>query len=122
MEDCLTNARKLLAVDIHSDFRTFVAHKVSYSIGCKTFLLSLSADSSSELVLVDVRCELVEVALDGSCELDVQIRFVVLHRLRLSPWACASSLLANHAASSIRLCFSFLYPCGLSFPCVDRER
>ena len=32
---------------------------------------------------------------------------VVLHRLRLSPWGCASSLLANHAASSIRLCFSF---------------
>ena len=33
---------------------------------------SLSADSSPELVLVDVLCELVEVVLvDGPCELDV---------------------------------------------------
>ena len=72
LEDCLTNAGKLLAVDIHSDFRTFVAQKVSCSIGCKAFLLSLSADSSSEPVLVDVLCELVEeVLVDGPCELDV---------------------------------------------------
>ena len=50
----------------------FMAHKVSCSIGCKTFLPSLSADSSSELVLVDVLCELVEeVLVDGPCELDV---------------------------------------------------
>ena len=32
----------------------------------------MSADSSSELILVDVLCELVEVVLvDGPCELDV---------------------------------------------------
>ena len=37
-----------------------------------------------------------------------EVRLVVLHRLlRLSPWAHASSPLANHAASSVRLCFSF---------------
>ena len=36
-----------------------------------------------------------------------QVRFVVLHRLRLSPWAYATLLLANHAASSLRLWFSF---------------
>ena len=93
---------------------------------------SLSADSSSELVLVGVLCELVEevlvdgpvnwmliltgevvLVLEAECLQTFQVRFVVLHRLRLSPWACASSPSANHAASSLRLNFSF--PCA----CVD---
>ena len=36
------------------------------------WIVIVSADSSSELVLVDVLCQLVEVVLvDGPCELDV---------------------------------------------------
>ena len=89
-------------------------------------LSSLSVGSSSEQVLVDVvLCDLVEVVLvDGPCELVVDricppvvspllapdwrggteclkkfhVRLVVLHRLRLSPWAYASLLLAGRSA------------------------
>ena len=80
---------------------------------------SLSA-SSSELVLVNGPCELVEVVLvdgpwvliltgeevlvmEAECLKKFQVRFVVLHRLRLSPWAYASSHLARHLASALRL-------------------
>ena len=47
------------------------------------------------------------LGLEAECVKTFQVRFVVLHRLRLSPWAYASSPLANHAASSLRLSFSF---------------
>ena len=47
------------------------------------------------------------LVLEVECLRTSQVRIVVLHRLRLSPWACASSFVANHAASSIPLCFSF---------------
>ena len=36
------------------------------------------------------------------------VRFVVLHRPRLSPWAYASLPVASHSASSLPLWFSFL--------------
>ena len=47
------------------------------------------------------------LVLEAECLKTFQVRVVVLHRLRLSPWAYAFSPLANHAASSLRLCFSF---------------
>ena len=63
------------------------------------------------------------LALGGECLNTFQVRFVVLHRFRLSPWAHASSLLANHSASSLRLWFSFpFFLCGLSFLWSDLER
>ena len=40
-------------------------------------------------------------------EAECLVRFVVLHLLRLSPWAYASLPLANHSASSLPLWFSF---------------
>ena len=46
-----------------------------------------------------------EVVLAGECLKKFQVRFVVLLRLRLSPWAYASS--ATRSASSLRLWFSF---------------
>ena len=58
-------------------------------------------NSSSELVLVDVLCERAE------CSKKFQVRLVILHRLRLSPWAHASLPLASHSASSLQLWFSF---------------
>ena len=43
----------------------------------------------------------------GECLKKVQVRFVVLHRLRLGPWACASLRLESQSASSLRLWYSF---------------
>ena len=51
------------------------------------------------------------LVLEAECLKTFQVRCVVLHRLRQSPWACASSPLANHAASSLRLWFSFPSVC-----------
>ena len=62
-------------------------------------------------------------ALEDECLKKFQVRFVVLHRLRLSPWAYASLPLANHWAFSTRLWFLFPFClCGLSVPCGDLER
>ena len=46
--------------------------------------------------------------LEAECLKKFQVRFVVLHRLRLRPWAHASLLFASHSPSSLRLWFSFL--------------
>ena len=50
----------------------------------------------------------VMLLLEAECLKTFQVRFVVLHRLRLKPWAYASLSLASHSASSLRLWFSFL--------------
>ena len=47
------------------------------------------------------------LVVEAECLKTFHVRFVVFHRHRLSTWAYASSPLANHAASSLRLCFSF---------------
>ena len=49
----------------------------------------------------------VVLVLEAECLKKFKVRFVVLHRLRLSPWAFASLPLANHSASSLPLWFSF---------------
>ena len=61
----------------------------------------------------------VVLVLEAACLKTFQVRFVVLHRLRLSPWAYAFSPLTDHAASLLRLNLSFpsafvdfLFLCG----------
>ena len=48
----------------------------------------------------------VVLVLEAECLKKFQLRFVVLHYLRLSLWAYASLHLASHSASSLRLIFS----------------
>ena len=57
----------------------------------------------------------VVLVLEAECLKKFQVCFVVLHHLRLSPWAHASLPLANHLASSLRLWFSF-FSVFLDFP------